>query len=173
MIASRETALNSYALTTDLWLPHPPEDIFAFFSDAFHLDDLTPPWLHFRILTPAPLRLRAGACIDYRLRWRGLPLAWRTEISVWEPPRRFVDRQLRGPYRLWVHEHVFEPESGGTRIRDRVEYALPGGPLAPLLHRLLVGPDVRRIFAYRSRRLAELLHTSSSAAVFSSPPRKE
>jgi ligand-binding SRPBCC domain-containing protein len=143
-------------LQTELWLPCPAEEVFAFFSDAHNLDALTPPWLHFRILTPRPIDLRRGARIDYRLRWRGIPLKWQTEISEWDPPHRFVDRQVRGPYRLWVHEHTFTPHEGGTLMRDRVDYAVPGWVLAPLLLRWVVGPDVQRIFAYRQERMKEL-----------------
>jgi ligand-binding SRPBCC domain-containing protein len=148
--------MREHHLHTDFWLPRPIEEVFAFFSDAHNLDAITPPWLKFRILTPRSAALHAGALLDYRLRWRGLPLRWQTEISHWEPPHRFVDQQCRGPYRQWIHEHTFEPADGGTRLRDHVRYAVPGGPLEPLLHRLLVGPDVRRIFAFRQDRMQEL-----------------
>src|SRR5439155_8599779 len=139
----RLPCLRIHTLLTELWLPRPRDEVFAFFSDAANLDALTPPWLHFRILTPRPLSLQAGAHIEYRLRWRGLPIFWRTEIAVWEPPLRFVDRQIKGPYRQWIHEHTFEERDGGVLMRDRVEYAVPGWLLEPLLHRLLVGLDVR------------------------------
>ena len=85
-------------------------------------------------------------------------MRWLTEITAWEPPHRFIDRQVRGPYRLWVHEHTFEERDGGTVVGDRVNYAVPGGPLEPLVHRLVVGADMARVFAYRrdqmSRRCA-------------------
>lgn len=142
-------------LEREQWLPRPLEEVFAFFSDAHNLNELTPPWLHFTIETPSPITMQPGTLIDYRLRLRGIPIRWRTEIMIWEPPHRFVDRQLRGPYRLWVHEHRFAAEDGGTRIWDRVDYALPGGPLAPLLQRWLVGPDVQRIFDYRAEQLRQ------------------
>ena len=145
-----------HTLTTELWLPRPVPRVFDFFSDAWNLDTLTPPWLHFRILTPRPIPLAFGTRIDYRLRWRGIPLLWTTEISAWEPPYRFVDRQVAGPYRQWVHEHTFEAQQGGTLLRDRVDYAVPGWLVEPFLHRLIVGPDVRRIFAYRGQRMREL-----------------
>ena len=90
--------------------------------------------------------------IDYRLRVHGVPVRWRTEITAWEPPHRFVDDQLRGPYRWWHHEHLFEAVDGGTRAVDRVDYAPTGGRLA---NRLLVQRDLERIFAYRQRVLAE------------------
>jgi ligand-binding SRPBCC domain-containing protein len=144
-----------HTLTTELWLPRPAAEVFAFFGDVRNLDAITPPWLHFRILAVSSDPLTRGSLIDYRLRWRWLPLRWRTVIDVWEPPRRFVDRQLHGPYRRWVHTHEFAERDGGTAVFDRVEYAGPGGPLEPLLHRLLVGPDVRAIFDYRRRLLRE------------------
>src|SRR4051794_2403034 len=127
-------------LDTELWLPLPIDRVFAFFADAGNLDALTPPWLHFRILTPPPPVLRAGTLIDYRLRLHGLPVFWRTEITEWQPPFRFVDRQLKGPYQLWVHLHTFEERDGGTLLRDHVDYEVPGRWLEPLVHRLFVGP---------------------------------
>ena len=136
---------------TELWLPLPPEELFPFFADAANLDALTPPWLHFKILTPLPIAMRAGALIDYKLRVRGVPVRWRTHISAWQPPHRFVDEQIRGPYRQWIHEHTFEPRDGGTLARDMVRYAVPFDFLA---NRWLVRPDVKKIFAYRTQELS-------------------
>lgn len=130
----------------------PRERVFAFFSDAGNLQDITPPWLHFEIVTPRPLAMAAGTLIDYRLRLYGVPFSWRTEIAAWEPPARFVDRQLAGPFREWSHEHLFMDVPGGTRVLDRVRYRPRGGAL---VHALFVGRDVRRIFAYRQARLLE------------------
>lgn len=135
---------------TELWLPKPPEEIFAFFADAANLNELTPPWLHFHILTPPPIAMAEGTTIDYALRIRGWRVRWRTLIRAWEPPHRFVDEQLRGPYRQWVHEHVFQPVNGGTRAIDSVQYAVP---FDRLLHRWWVAPDIARIFEFRARAL--------------------
>lgn len=134
----------------ELWLPVPSDELFLFFSDARNLNAITPPWLHFRMVTPDPVQMRAGTLIDYRLRVRGLPLRWRTLISAWEPPHRFVDEQLRGPYRLWVHEHTFEPRDGGTLVRDQVRYAVP---FDFLIHAWFVRPDIEKIFRYRTEAL--------------------
>lgn len=128
----------------------PLDQVFAFFSDAGNLGRLTPPWLKFEILTPRPIEMAAGALIDYRLRWHGIPMRWRTEIEVWEPGVRFVDRQIRGPYRLWRHEHLFEQHRGGTLVEDRIAYAAIGGRLA---HFLVVNRDVETIFNYRREAL--------------------
>ena len=135
---------------TELWLPLPPEELFLFFADVENLDAITPPWLNFRVVTPPPIEMREGALIDYKLRVRGIPLRWRTRINVWQPPHRFVDEQLRGPYRRWIHEHTFEARDGGTLARDYVRYAVP---FDLLLHRWLVRADVEKIFAFRQEAL--------------------
>jgi ligand-binding SRPBCC domain-containing protein len=139
---------------SELWLPTAIERVFAFFANAQNLEAITPAWLRFRILTPLPIEMRTGTLIDYQLRIHGLPIRWRTEITAWQPPHRFVDEQKRGPYRLWIHEHRFEPKDNGTLCSDHVRYAAPGGAL---VHRWLVRPDVERIFAFRATKLAELL----------------
>lgn len=148
--------MTTYELSTRLLVPRPRAEVFAFFADAGNLEVLTPPWLHFHILTALPIAMQPGALIDYRLRVRGFPLHWRTRITEWEPPDRFVDEQLKGPYKLWLHEHRFVERPGGTEVLDRVRYAVPGGPLSPLIHRFLVARDVRTIFAWRTRKLQEI-----------------
>jgi ligand-binding SRPBCC domain-containing protein len=152
-----------HTLESQLALPLPRQRVFDFFADAGNLQRITPPWLQFLILTPPPIELRAGARIEYRLRLHGLPLRWCTRIEVWDPPRRFVDCQLRGPYALWEHEHVFTDGTEGTEVADRVRYALPLGPLGGLAHGF-VRRDLRAIFAYRRAALREcLLGTRPSA----------
>ncbi len=111
-----------YVLRTITCLPRPRAEVFEFFSDAFQLERITPPWLNFRILTPAPIDIREGCLIDYQIRLRGIPIRWRTEICEWHPNDRFMDRQLKGPYLLWEHLHTFEDIEGGTRMMDEVRY---------------------------------------------------
>ncbi|HEV7615442.1 MAG TPA: SRPBCC family protein [Solirubrobacterales bacterium] len=136
----------------------PLDRAFEFYGDAFNLEAITPPWLAFKVTTPAPVTMGQGARLDYRLKLHGLPVRWQTRIEAWEPPRRFVDVQVRGPYSLWEHTHEFEPAGEGvTTIRDRVRYALPLGPLGRLAHRLFVRRDVERIFDYRREAVAERL----------------
>lgn len=150
---------------SETWLPRPRAEVFEFFADAGNLERLTPPWLAFEILTPRPIAMRVGALIDYRLRVHGVPLRWRTEITAWEPPQRFVDEQLRGPYRLWHHTHTFIEKDGGTAVQDRVRYAVLGGIL---VQRLLVERDVRTIFAYREKVLREIFPPEAVGATLSS-----
>ena len=145
-----------YTLEREQWVPAPLEQVFAFFSDAENLETLTPEWLRFQILTPRPIALAAGALIDYRLRWHGIPLRWRTEITCWQPPHRFEDVQLKGPYRLWHHTHTFQRVDGGTRIGDAVRYALPFGIFGRAAHALSVRRNVEQIFEYRQQKVRTL-----------------
>lgn len=145
-----------HTLRREQWIPRPIEEVFDFFSDAANLGTITPPWLGFRILTPGAIRTRAGTRIQYRLAWHGIPVSWKTEIRRWEPPFRFMDAQLAGPYRLWHHTHGFQAHAGGTRMTDVVRYRLPLGILGTVVHALKVRRDVERIFDYRFRRIAEL-----------------
>jgi ligand-binding SRPBCC domain-containing protein len=147
------TADGLFRLETELWLPRPRGQVFPFFADAFNLETITPPWLKFEVLTPRPIQMRAGLRIDYRLRLRGFPLRWQSEITAWEPPRRFVDEQRRGPYRAWIHEHVFEERDGGTMAKDVVKYGVTGGWL---VNRLFVRRDVEQIFLSRQAKLQEV-----------------
>ncbi len=138
-------------LTSEQVVGAPLDRVFAFFADAGNLETLTPEFLRFRILSPRPIAMHTGTLIDYSIRLYGVPMRWRSRITVWEPGVRFVDEQVKGPYSLWVHEHTFEAvrdERGGeaTRVRDVVRYA---APLDWLSHRWFVRPNLGRIFAYR------------------------
>lgn len=137
-------------------LAQPLERVFPFFADAANLGRITPPELGFEILTPSPIAMGAGALIDYRIRLWGLPLSWRTEITVWEPPHAFEDVQLEGPYRQWIHRHTFTALPGDrTLMEDEVRYRLPLAPLGDLALPL-VRRQLARIFAHRRRVCAEL-----------------
>ena len=152
-----------HTLKREQWLPRPVEEVFAFFSEAGNLEQITPPWLRFRILTPGPIRIAVGTRIRYRLSWRGVPLSWTTEIRRWDPPRCFADVQLRGPFRLWHHTHRFEPYQGGTRMTDVVRYRLPLGIIGEAVHLLKVRRDLESIFDYRFRRINELFGSQAEA----------
>ena len=138
----------------------PREKVFSFFCRAENLQQITPPWLDFRILTPLPIEMRLGTIIEYQLRLYSIPVRWQSKITAWDPPYMFEDTQVRGPYRRWVHKHFFEEHDGGTLMRDHVDYASPGWLLEPLVNRLFVGPNVAQIFNYREKCFADLFSIS-------------
>lgn len=145
----------AHVLERSQFVPASPEDVFAFFSNPGNLSRITPPWLRFRIHGAPPASLGAGSRLEYRIAWTLATLRWVTRIVSWDPPTRFVDVQERGPYRKWVHTHVFTPETGGVRMDDRVEYDLPFGPLGRLVHALRVRRQLEGIFDYRRRAIEE------------------
>jgi ligand-binding SRPBCC domain-containing protein len=140
-----------------------PEEIFPFFADAHNLEQITPGFLNFRILTPAPIPMRNGTTIDYALRVNGIPVKWRSEILDWKPGERFTDQQLRGPYSKWVHQHLFIPRSANTEMHDRVEYEVPG---PGFVERLIVRRQLRQIFEFRQDVLAGIFRETAPARLY-------
>lgn len=137
-------------------LPLAPRDVFPFFESPENLSLITPPWLGFRILTPSPVTMKVGTLIDYTIRWMGIPVRWTTLITTYDPPVRFVDEQIRGPYALWHHAHTFrETEAGGTEMTDTVRYVLPYGWMGEVAHAIVVRSQLRHIFDYRMEAIAE------------------
>jgi len=141
---------------TETILPASRAEVFDFFSKAENLGRITPPWLHFRIRSPLPIAMREGTLIDYTIRLHGLPMRWRTRITLWDPPFRFVDEQIKGPYRQWMHEHSFyEIAERQTKMRDAVRYALPFFPLG-MAAWPFVRAEIAGVFAYRRQSIAQI-----------------
>ncbi|MFL5863603.1 MAG: SRPBCC family protein [Solirubrobacteraceae bacterium] len=138
-------------------LDTPLDIVFEFFARAQNLERITPPWLQFELLDPEPAQMGEGTLINYRLRLHGLPLRWTSRIDEWNPGHSFVDRQVRGPYRLWRHRHTFVADGAATIVGDEVDYALPLGRVGDLAHPLLVRRDLGRIFDYRRVAVSRLL----------------
>jgi ligand-binding SRPBCC domain-containing protein len=159
-----------HVLERRVWLARPRPEVFAFFADARNLALVNPPAVRFRWLTPPPA-LAAGAVIDFSIRACGVPVRWRVFVREFDPPYRFVDAQLWGPFARWEHRHRFlegPPAEGaggppGTWVEDRVTYRLPLGALGRLAHTIAVERKIAGLFDYRDRRLAELLSGVSAA----------
>ena len=145
-----------YRLECSMFVPLPIEQVFSVFEDPRNLARITPASLGFEIVSSEP-HMRRGAEIEYRIRWAGLPLSWKTLITEYDPPNVFVDEQVRGPYRLWRHRHSFRAAEGETEIADRVEYALPLGVLGRAAHALVVRRQLTGIFTYRQEALTRML----------------
>lgn len=150
-----------HTFTREQFIDRPLGDVFAFFADANNLQRITPAWLRFEMVTPAPVEMRAGARIDYRIRLHHVPIVWKTLIREWDPPHRFVDAQIQGPYRVWEHTHEFAAVSNGTLVRDVVEYELPAGWLGEVVRRLFVARDIAAIFDHRRAALSDVFRGDS------------
>jgi NADH dehydrogenase len=154
--------MSTHRLTATQFIPRPLPEVFDFFASPDNLGRITPPGMRFEFLTD-DRTMRSGLEIDYRLRpLLGIPVSWRTRIDAYDPPNRFEDVQLRGPYRRWEHRHSFQAVDGGTLMTDEVEYELPLGPLGDIADRLVVRSELERIFGYRSAVLATALRAPAS-----------
>lgn len=146
--------------TCSLEIALPRDEVFSFFASAENLQRITPPNLGFQIITPTPIEMKAGALIDYRISLHGIPMTWRTEITKWDPPFGFVDTQLSGPYKQWVHRHTFsETDAGSMLIEDEVRYRLPLEPLGDIA-RFFVEREIKNIFDYRQKTVARVFKLS-------------
>lgn len=152
----------NHVIEREQFVPRSLPEVFAFFADAANLERITPRNLHFRILSRLPIDMHPGAVIDYQLSLFGVPFRWRTLIESFDVGRQFIDVQLRGPYRSWRHVHDFESVPGGTRMRDRVDYEMPFGPLGEVANTVFVTRQVENIFDFRRKVIQE---------VFASRPR--
>lgn len=152
---------SGYRLRQEQLIERPREQVFAIFADVANLERITPKFLKFKITSPLPIEMRPGALIEYRLRLFGVPLHWQTLIESWDPPLRFTDIQLKGPYRRWHHTHDFFEVPQGTLCVDAVDYELPWGPLGSIAHALFVRRSLDRIFAFRREAIAGLFLTES------------
>ena len=152
-----------HVLETRLWIGRPRAEVFAFFADPVNLTRVTPPSLHLRVVS-APATIHAGAVLDYEIRWAGVRVRWRAFVRECDPPYRFLDVQLRGPYARWEHRHRFLEEDDGTVVDDRVVYRLPRGGIGKVRHAAVVGRQLAAAWRSRTRRLAELLGPVRPAA---------
>ena len=153
-----------YIVESRMWLPKPRAEVFAFFADPANLVRVAPPSLRLRLLAPPP-PMTAGATFDVGMTWLGLRWRWRTFIREYDPPFRFMDVQVRGPYARWEHRHLFLAESNGTTVEDRIVYRLPLGPLGRAAHAVFFHRHLTALWRYRRQKISELL-----APVFDGPP---
>jgi uncharacterized protein YbjT (DUF2867 family)/ligand-binding SRPBCC domain-containing protein len=154
--------MSTHVLLASQTIARPIDEVFRFFSEPRNLARITPASMGFEFRSD-DFEMRDGLHIDYRLRpVLGVPVSWRTGITSYDPPHRFTDVQLKGPYRRWEHTHTFEAVEEGTRIRDRIEYALPLGPIGDLAHRLVVRGELERIFRHRAQTIEGVFATPGS-----------
>lgn len=151
-----------HILKREMTVELPRAEVFEFFSNAANLERITPAELNFQITSPQPIEMREGALIEYRLKLNGFPMNWKTLISKWDPPNEFIDEQLKGPYKQWIHRHTFtEVDANTTLIEDEVKYRLPLEPFSDLAHFVVVW-QLDSIFHHRQRVVAEHFAGSTS-----------
>lgn len=158
-----------YHLHREQVVPVERDEVFRFFEQPENLARITPPSMDFVILTPTPISMKEGAVIDYTVKALGARMHWRTLITDYEPPHKFVDVQIKGPYILWHHTHRFIAEGAHTRLIDDVRYALPFGPFGRMAHTLLVQRQLKQIFDHRHRVVADMFGSVDANAGAHSP----
>jgi ligand-binding SRPBCC domain-containing protein len=152
-----------YILKREQFVNRPLKEVFSFFERPENLARLTPDALGFKVLTPSPVQMKEGALIDYTIKLFCFPMHWRTVISTYEPPFRFVDQQLKGPYTFWHHTHTFAEREGGTLMTDEVRYVLPYGLLGRIAQKLLVKRQLDHIFDFRTQVMQKIFEGGKSS----------
>ena len=149
--------MKTYYLEKIQFINAPIEKIFDFFSKPENLKKITPEKLSFKILTPTPIVMNKGTLIDYTIRLFKIPIHWRTVITDYDPPHKFVDQQLKGPYVFWHHTHTFEEKDGGVEMIDKVSYVIPMGLLGRFMHFIWIKNDLKKIFSHREKIIDNIL----------------
>jgi hypothetical protein len=148
-----KTGLRRFTLEATQCVCMDREEAFSFFEDPGNLSEITPDWLDFKLLDRDIAAVFEGATYDYTIRLFGIKVRWQSRIDEYRPPERFVDIQVKGPYRYWRHLHTFQDVAQGTAIADTVDYEIPH--LAIPFHNLVIKRQLMDIFTYRAMRIAE------------------
>lgn len=150
-----------YSLHTEQLVNQPVKSVFEFFSRPGNLSKITPVSLGFKILTPSPIEMNKGTLINYTIRLLFMRIRWTTLITSYDPPHKFIDEQLKGPYSFWHHMHTFKETENGTLIIDDVRYVLPFSFLGRIAHFLFVRKQLKKIFSYRSSVISEIFKSDN------------
>jgi ligand-binding SRPBCC domain-containing protein len=152
-----------HTLQKGQFLARPLEEVFSFFEKPNNLATITPPWLGFRIISATPIVMKQGAIFEYSVRVMGIRMPWKSLIAEYQPPFRFVDEQLAGPYSFWRHTHSFSELARGTKIYDRVCYAVPLGMMGNFVQSLVVRKQLEAIFDYRAKAINRIFEEQEVA----------
>lgn len=150
-----------YKLVKSQFIDTPINEVFSFFEKPENLQEITPPYLNFKIITPSPIKMEEGQVISYKIKLRGIPLTWKSLISLYDPPNSFIDEQIRGPYAIWHHTHTFKEEDGGTMIEDEVKYAIPFSIIGRICNHLFIKNDLNKIFQYRKEKISLIFNNNN------------
>ncbi len=146
-----------YTLEKEVLLNTSISECWEFLRNPDNLNEITPPDLHFKIVSRVPEQMYNGLLIEYSIRIPGIGTQhWVTEIRHILEQRSFVDEQRCGPFRFWHHYHEIEQVENGVISRDRVNYVMPFGIIGRTLHTLTIRKTLQRIFKYREEQLHRL-----------------
>jgi len=136
------------------------EEAWDFLGTISNLERMTPKHMRFKLLSDPLKKIEMGSVLAYSIRpLPFLKMIWVSEISAYEPLKRFCDTQLSGPYASWIHEHRIEGEDNGPcTLIDEVFFELPFGVLGSLAYALYVKSALLKAFSYRRDRLNELTY---------------
>jgi len=125
------------------------ERVFSFHEQPDVLRLLLPPWESARVIESARIsEVGARAVVETRV-LGPLTIKWVAEHTVYDPPHRFEDIQIKGPFSSWRHRHIVEPQQGGVTLRDEIEYEPPMGFLGRAFAPILIQGRLQRLFDYR------------------------
>jgi ligand-binding SRPBCC domain-containing protein len=137
-------------------IPRARDAVFQFLIQVRNLERITAGELGLSFVS-APERLVRGAVIEFRIQGLGMVQRAVHEVVEFDPPVRFVERQVQGPMRFWVHEHLFHEEEGRTVVEDRIEFQPPGGMLGLLATESRILESLEEGFFSRNRTLLRLI----------------
>jgi len=149
--------MKTYEFYQEQELPISLQKAWDFFSDPNNLIKLTPSEMKMKMLSRESGDGEIHESVVFGFKLFGLiPQQWHSDICEWNPPIGFRDIQTKGPYRYWNHQHLLEETSNGTKVIDKIEYALPLLPFQNLLNRLFILPQLKQLFQYRFETLNRL-----------------
>ncbi len=126
-----------------------PERVFAFHEQPDVLKILIPPWESARVIKAAGIAdVGSRAIIETKI-IGPIAIQWIAEHTVYDPPHKFEDVQIKGPFRAWRHQHLIQPAAGGALLRDQIDYEPPLGFVGRLIAPLLIERRLKRLFEYR------------------------
>ena len=135
-----------------------PEAAFEFLARPANLRRISPPQIML-VFDAAPERLSLGARLEFRVQAYGVMRSAIHEVTAWDEPRRFVERQVAGPTGVWEHEHLFEPSPRGVIVIDRIEFAPPSGLLGMIVNERKIRDSLEEGFEHPQVMLEKQLGT--------------
>ncbi len=144
-------------------LPISKEEAWGFFSSPRNLEEMTPDWMGFRIVSLPSDQIFEGEIIEYEVRlFPGFWKRWISEIRGLREGVSFVDDQISGPFRYWHHLHEIREDGGGVVVKDVVHYSVGFWILGELIRKVAIGGMIARMFEHRRKLLTQKFIKSRS-----------